>query len=81
MISPKDAAEFVKKETKYRFIVNVKDFDSKHYVVEALPAMDKLSIGVQTTFGVDKESGKVTGFPLNYEDNLDKFLAAKVCDI
>lgn len=81
MISPKDAAELVKKETKYQFVVNVKDFDSGHYVVQALPKKDKISIGVQTTFGVDKESGKVTGFALNYEDNLDKFLAAKVCDI
>jgi hypothetical protein len=81
MISPKDAAELVKKETKYQFIVNVKDFDSEHYVVQALPKKDKISIGVQTTFGVDKESGEVTGFALNYGNNLDKFLAAKVCEI
>ncbi len=81
MITPKDAAELVKKETKYQFIANVKDFDSKHYVVQALPKKDKISIGVQTTFGVDKESGEVTGFALNYGDNLDKFLAAKDCDI
>lgn len=81
MITPKEAVELVKKETKYSYIVTVKDYDNQHYVVEAHPDDKKFRIGIQTTFGVDKESGEVTGFALNYGDNLDKFLAAKVCDI
>lgn len=81
MITPKEAVELVKKETKYNYIVTVKDYDDQHYVVEAHPDDKKLRIGIQTTFGVDKNTGEVTGFNLNQGDCLDRYLAAKVCGI
>lgn len=81
MITPKEAVELVKKETKYSYIVTVKDYDDQHYVVEAHPDDKKFRIGIQTTFGVDKSTGEVTGFYLNQGNCLDKYLAAKECEI
>ena len=77
MISPKEAAELVKKTQNYEQVIRVKDFDNKHYVVEALPVANKIARGAQTTFGVDKNTGEVTAFRLNYADNLDRFLESK----
>lgn len=65
MISPENAAELVLKETGYKKLYNVRDYDLSHYVVMAAPNDDKLYKDAQTTFGVDKKTGKVTSFILN----------------
>lgn len=79
MISPAEAANKVKETQGYEQVLKVKDFDAKHYVVEALPKANKIPKGMQTTFGVDKNSGQVTAFMLNDGNNLQKFLNAKDC--
>lgn len=80
MITPKEAVELVKKETKYKNIIKVKDYDAQHYVIESLPG-ESFVVGIQTTFGVDKNTGEVTSFFLNMGNNLDKYLASKTCEI
>ena len=79
MMTPAEAANKVKETQDYEQVLKVKDFDSRHYVVEALPVANKISKGIQTTFGVDKNTGEVTAFMLNYGNNLKEFLKAKDC--
>lgn len=80
MISPAEAANKVKETQGYEQVLKVKDYDAKHYVVEALPKANKLAIGAQTTFGVDKNTGEVTAFSLNPSaGTLSRFLNAKDC--
>lgn len=80
MMTPAEAANKVKETQGYEQVLKVKDYDAQHYVVEALPKANKLPHGAQTTFGVDKNSGQVTAFMLNYGNNLDRFLSAKDCE-
>ena len=78
MITAKEAAEKVKSSQKYEMVIRVKDFDAEHYVVEAIPKANKLPpVGTQTTFGVDKNTGAVTGFSL--ANNYDRYMSAKNC--
>lgn len=79
MITPVEAANRVKETQKYEWIIKVKDYDNAHYVVEALPKVGEFPIGVQGTFGVDKETGEVTAFMLNYGNNLERYKRAKEC--
>lgn len=81
MISPAEAAKKVKETQGYEEVLQVKDYDPQHYVVEAWPKADKMPHGEQTTFGVDKSTGKVTAFQLNPgTGTLDRYLNAKNCD-
>ena len=77
MISPAEAANRVKETQHYEWVIRVKDYDIKHYVVEALPKKDQLPHGEQTTFGVDKNTGEVTAFYLRPGSTLEKFLHVK----
>ena len=77
MISPAEAANKVKETQGYEQVLRVKDYDKKHYVVEALPTAGKLPHGEQTTFGVDKQNGEVTAFYLRPGSTLERFLHAK----
>ena len=77
MMTPAEAANKVKETQNYEQVLKVVDFDARHYVVEALPVANKITKGVQTTFGVDKNTGEVTAFMLNFGNNLDKFRNAK----
>lgn len=76
-MTPAEAANKVLETQKYEQVICVKDFDAQHYVVEALPQKNKLACGMQTTFGVDKQTGQVTAFMMNYGNNLDAYLSAK----
>lgn len=78
MITAKEAADLVKKSEKLGFVVGVKDFDKDHYVVEALPNDHEIPEGINTTYGVDKNTGKVTAFYLIPGQTLEKYLSAKV---
>ena len=81
MITVKEAVNEVKNKTGYEFIIKVKDYDQNHYVVEAIPKKNELpEPGIQTTFGVDKNTGKVTSFYLIPGETLEKYLACKVCN-
>lgn len=80
MITAKEAMDKVLESEGYKWPIRVKDFDKEHYVCEALPEVGKLSIGMQTTFGVDKETGEVTAFMMNYGDNLQLYLDAKTVE-
>ena len=77
MITPKKAAERVKKTQNYEQVIKVRDYDKQHYVVEALPHANKLPHGEQVTFGVDKNTGEVTAF---YIENLKHYLATPACE-
>ena len=79
MISPAEAANKVKQTQNYQQVLKVKDYDAKHYVVEALPVANKIPKGAQTTFGVDKNTGQVTAFHLQPGSTLERYLAAKDC--
>lgn len=79
MISPVEAANKVKESQGYEQVIRVKDYDLKHYVVEALPKANKMPHGAQTTFGVDKKTGQVTAFFLKPGSTLEKYLSAKDC--
>lgn len=80
MISPAEAAKKVLETQKYEQVIRVKDYDSKHYVVEALPEKGKLPHGAQTTFGVDKITGQVTAFHARPFGTLEKYQNAKTLD-
>ena len=80
-MSPKEAGELVKKSQNYEQVIRVKDFDSDHYVVEAIPFANKFTRGAQTLFGVDKNNGVVTAFYLNYENNYDRYMKASECKL
>ncbi len=75
MISPAEAAKKVLETQKYNEVIFVKDYDAQHYVVEALP--EKFAIGIQTTFGVDKNTGAVTAFHLQPGSTLEKYVHSK----
>lgn len=77
MISPKKASEIVLKHTGYKHVYNVKDYDSKHYIVSAAPDNKQIYRTLQTTFGVNKNTGKVTAFVLN-GSTYDSYMNAKV---
>lgn len=80
MISPAEAANKVKTTQKYEQVLRVKDYDDKHYVVEALPKANTIPHGEQTLFGVDKSTGAVTAFMANPgTGTLDRYLSAKEC--
>lgn len=76
-MTPAEAANKVKQSEGYKCVTKVVDFDRQHYVVEAFPEEGQFVMGYQTTFGVDKTTGQVTAFMLNYGNNLDKFIKAK----
>lgn len=80
MMTPAEAANKVKETQGYEQVLKVKDYDAKHYVVEAIPKANKIPKGMQTTFGVDKNTGAVTAFMLNMGNNLQSFLNAKDCE-
>ena len=76
MISPENAANLVLKKTGYKKLCNVRDYDSQHYVVMAIPD-DEHFKDYQTVFGVDKETGAITNFILNSE-SIEAFQNAKI---
>lgn len=80
MITAKEAMNKVLKSEGYKWPIRVKDYDNEYYVCEALPEVGKLSIGTQTTFGVDKETGEVTAFMLNNRDCLNRYVNAKTVE-
>ncbi len=80
MMTPAEAANKVKETQGYEWVLSVKDYDAQHYVVQAYPKKGKLSIGVQTSFGVDKNTGAVTAFMVNQGNNFDKLRNAKDCE-
>lgn len=75
MISPAEAAKKVLTTQKYDKVIFVKDYDQQHYVVEALP--EDYEVGMQTTFGVDKNTGDVTAFFPQPGSTLEKYNNAK----
>lgn len=81
MISPAEAANKVKETQGYEQVLCVRDYDFAHYVVDALPKQGKLpGPGVQTTFGVHKETGEVTAFFPKPFGTLEKYQKAKRLD-
>jgi hypothetical protein len=74
MMTPAEAANKVKQTQGYAEVLFVKDYDSEHYVVEALKDSNDLSSDL---FGVDKNTGAVTGFFPRPGGTLEKYSSAK----
>lgn len=64
-MNTQEAVNIFKKKFPNKICIQIWDFDSNHYVIEAVDESNDIDPFAQTTFGIDKNTGAITGFSMN----------------